>query len=374
MNEVKNILVVGGGISGTVATLALQQQGKNVTLLERSEHWHGVGHGITVQGNALKALREVGALERILPRTHPFTELQLRHADGRIITTVDTPRTGGPELPPTLGALRSELQSVLVDMIQEAGVEVLLGTRLISYRNEQNSVVAQLSDGTSRRFDLVIAADGINSETRKLAGITHEKKPSGLGIWRVVTCRTPEMNCASVFHHGPQYKAGYTPISADLCYAYVLTDPVRPDNGLSDTEELKRLLAGYHGPFDFIRESITEENMKNFQPIEWLFVDDESWRDGRVILIGDAVHACPPLIAQGAAQCCEDAVLLAEYLAQDGPVEALLDEFIQRRKKRVAGVVEASLQLADWELHPEQEGIDTAGVMAGALQQLTQPA
>lgn len=133
-------------------------------------------------------------------------------------------------------------------------------------------------------------------------------------------------------------------------------------------------MAGYHGPFDFIRESITDATVKNFQPIEWLFVDDESWRDGRVLLIGDAVHACPPLIAQGAAQCCEDAILLADYLGRTGAVDALLDEFIARRKKRVAGVMEASMQLAEWELHPEQEGIDTAGVMAAALQALTHAA
>lgn len=374
MHKVQNILVVGGGIAGTVAALALRQQGKNITLLERSEQWHGVGHGITVQGNALKALRSIGALDKIMETSHPFSDLQLRHAEGHLITTVDTPHTGGMDLPPTMGALRSNIQDVLVEMIHQAGVQVILGGRLIGYRNLEHTVRAEFSDGTTAEFDLIVVADGINSETRKLVGITHEKKPSGLGIWRVVTERTAEMDCAAVFHHGPEYKAGYTPISKDLCYAYVLTDPVRPDNGLSDTDELKRLLAGYHGPFDFIRENITDAHVKNFQPIEWLFVDDESWRDGLVVLIGDAVHACPPLIAQGAAQCCEDAILLAEYVARDGHIESLLDEFITRRKKRVAGVVEASLQLAEWELHPALEGIDTAGVMAGALNVLTQPA
>jgi len=374
LKSVQNILVVGGGITGTIAALALHQQGKKVTLLERSEHWHGVGHGITVQGNALRALRTIGALEKILDKAHPFTDLELRHAEGHVLTIVDTPRTGGPDLPPTMGALRSDIQDVLVDMIHQAGIQVHLGTTMTGFQNLEHGVRTQLSNGERAEFDLVVVADGINSKTRRLMGITHEKKPSGLGIWRVVTNRSEQMDCAAVFHHGPEHKAGYTPISKDLCYAYVLTDPVRPDNSLSDTEEVKRLMAGYHGPFDFIRESITDATVKNFQPIEWLFVDDESWRDGRVLLIGDAVHACPPLIAQGAAQCCEDAILLADYLGRTGAVDALLDEFIARRKKRVAGVMEASMQLAEWELHPEQEGIDTAGVMAAALQALTHAA
>lgn len=374
MKQIQNILVVGGGITGTVAALALAQQNRTVTLVERSKNWHGVGHGITVQGNALNAFRSIGALDRILDKGQPFVDLELRHANGELLNTIVTPRTGGQDLPPTMGALRSDLQTILLDMIHEAGIRVLLGTTMESFTNLTNGASVELSNGEANEYDLVVVADGINSLTRAMLGITHAKKSTGLGIWRVVTKRTEEMRCAAVFHHGPEYKAGYTPISEDQCYAYVLTDPERPDNSLSDTQEMKRLLAGYHGEFDQIRENITEADIKNFQPIEWIFVDDQPWRQGRVILIGDAVHACPPLIAQGAAQCCEDAVLLAQYVGMDGEPEDLFDEFELRRKQRVAGVVSASLQLADWELHPDQEGIDTAGVMAGALDALTQPA
>jgi 2-polyprenyl-6-methoxyphenol hydroxylase-like FAD-dependent oxidoreductase len=372
--SVKNVLIVGGGISGTVTAIALAQKGVRVTLIEISPRWHGVGHGITVQGNAMKAFRRIGALDRILKNAHPFSELRLCHADGHLISTVDTPRTGGPDLPPTMGALRSDLQTVLVDMIHELGIEVRLGTELDAFENTPDGVTATLSDGTIESYDLVVGADGIKSKTRALLNITHSKKPTGLGIWRIVTARTPEMDCASVYHHGPEYKAGYTPISKDLCYAYVLTDPVRPDNGLTDAQEVKRLLAGYHGDFDFIRENISATDLMSFQPIEWLFVDDQPWHVGRVIAIGDAVHACPPLIAQGAAQCCEDAVLLADYVTSDGELTELLEDYEQRRKARVRVVVDASLQLAEWELHPEQDGIDTAGLMSGALNALTQPA
>jgi 2-polyprenyl-6-methoxyphenol hydroxylase-like FAD-dependent oxidoreductase len=372
--SVQKVLVIGGGISGTVASIALAQKGVRVTLVEISPQWHGVGHGITVQGNALSAFEQIGALDRMLEKAHPFTDLRLCHADGHVIATVETPRTGGPDLPPTMGALRSDLQAVLVDMIHELGVEVRLGTELIAFENHDDRVTATFSSGAAEDFDLIVAADGIKSKTRALLGITHDKKPTGLGIWRIVTRRTAEMDCAAVYHHGPQYKAGYTPISEDLCYAYVLTDPVRPDNGLTAAQEVKRLMSGYHGDFDFIRENVSDADLMSFQPIEWLFVDDQPWHVGRVIAIGDAVHACPPLIAQGAAQCCEDAVLLAEYVTSDGNLAELLDEYEERRKARVRVVVDASLQLADWELHPDQPGINTAALMSEALNALTQPA
>lgn len=371
---VKNVLVIGGGVTGTIAAIRLAQKGVKVTLIEISPQWFGVGHGLTAQGNLLKVLSDIGALDRVLVNAKPFNDLNVYRADGGLIVHMDTPHTGGEELPSTMGVLRSDLQTVLVDMIHELGVEVRLGTEMDSFVNKADSVDVTFNNGVTENFDLVIAADGIKSKTRKMLGSKHDKKPTGLGIWRVVTKRNDNMNCSAVFYGGPEYKAGYTPISEDLCYAYVLTDPVQPDNGLTDAQEIRRLMEGYQGDFDFIRENIQEGDFMNFQPIEWLFIDDEPWHQGRVIMTGDAVHACPPLIAQGAAQCSEDGYWLAEYATREGDIDTLLTEYTERRKKRVKIVVDASLQLVEWELHPETPGANPAKLMGESLAALTAPA
>ncbi|CAB4889710.1 MAG: NAD(P)-binding protein [Actinobacteria bacterium] len=371
---VENVLVVGGGISGTVAAVALAQKGVRATLVEISPEWYGVGHGITVQGNALRVFNEIGALDKMLESGLGFNNLTLFHADGSVINAMDAPKMGGADLPSTMGALRSDLQEVLVGMIHDLGVEVRLGTSMEKFENKGDSVDVTFNDGSVENFDLVIAADGIKSNTRKMLGSKHDKKGTGLGIWRVVTKRTQEMTCSAVCYFGDEYKAGYTPISEDLCYAYVLTKPERPDNGLSDAQEMKRLLSSYHGHFDFIRENIREDDYMNFQPIEWLFIDDEPWHQGRVIAIGDAVHACPPLIAQGAAQCAEDAYVLADYITRDGDMEQLLTEFTTVRKERVKIVVDASMQLVEWEIHPETPGANPGMLMGQAMGALTAPA
>lgn len=367
---VKNVLVVGGGITGTVAAVALAQKGVKVTLAEISPKWFGVGHGITLQGNALRSFKNIGALDRILEKAHGFNDIAMYHASGQLLQRMEVAHTGGDDLYSTMGALRSDVQTVLVDMIHELGVEVRLGTSLESYENKGDVVEVTFNNGNKEEFDLVIGADGIKSKTRKMVGITHDKKSSGLGIWRVVTKRTPEMDCSAVFHGGEEYKAGYTPISKDLCYAYVLTKPQRPDNGLSDVEEMKRLMSSYHGPFDFIRENINEGDYMNFQEIEWLFVNDEPWHDGRVVVTGDAVHACPPVIAQGGAQCSEDAWVLAEMVTQPGDINEILTAYQARRLPRLTVVVEASLQLVDWEIHPETEGANPGMLMGKSLAQL----
>ena len=363
---VQNVLVVGGGITGTVAAVELARRGVKVTLVERAPQWFGVGHGITLQGNALRVFKMIGAYDRMAEKGQGFNELEMYTADGHKIARMPAPKMGGPELPSTMGALRSDIQDVLVDMIHELGVEVKLGTELKSFTNEANSVTAHLSDGTDPSFDLIIAADGIKSTARKMVGITHDKKSSGLGIWRVVTKRKPEMDCSAVAFGGPQYKAGYTPISEDLCYAFVLTKPQRPDNGLSDADEMRRLLEGYHGHFDFIRDNIKDDDYMNFQEIEWLWAVDESWHQGRVIVTGDAVHACPPLIAQGGAQCAEDAYLLVDYVTRDGDLDTLLTEYEERRKSRTDLVVKNTLRLVDLEIAGGPEAGQEAGQIMGA--------
>ena len=98
-----------------------------VDLVEISKDWRGVGHGITLQGNALAAFARVGVLDEVLRRGVPFDMLRMRQADGTLIAEVPTPHTGGEELPATMGALRSDLQAVLCDRVYAAGVNVRLG-------------------------------------------------------------------------------------------------------------------------------------------------------------------------------------------------------------------------------------------------------
>ena len=371
---VKNVLVVGGGITGTVAAVALAQRGVKVTLVERSPEWYGVGHGITLQGNALKVFNLIGAYDKMAVNGCGFSEIETFTADGHQIARMPAAHTGGEDLPSTMGALRSDIQTVLVDMIHDLGVQVKLGTEMTSFTNHPDHVVAHLSDGSNDSYDLIIAADGIKSTARKQLGITHEKKSSGLGIWRVVTNRKPEMDCSGLAFGGPEYKAGYTPISDDLCYAFVLTKPQRPNNGLSDADEMRRLLAGYHGHFDYIRENLKDDDYMNFQEIEWLWAIDEPWHQGRVIAIGDAVHACPPLIAQGGAQCSEDAYILVEHVTAEGDLEEQLTAYEARRKARTDIVVKATLALVDLEIKGgPQAGQEAGRIMGETLHAMTLP-
>lgn len=374
---VSKVLVVGGGITGSVLSLALARRGVDVDLVELSPVWHGVGHGITVQGNALRAFERVGIFDQVLERGVPFDRMRLLKADGGLIVEAPTPRTGGPHLPATLGALRSDLQTVLCDRIYAAGVNVRLGLTVRALAQDSQHAYVEFTDGSTGTYDLVVGADGIRSAMRGIIGVDAEPRPSGMSIWRVVAGRPAAMDCAEVYYGGPRYKAGYSPISADQCYAYLLDqDGTLADfggggeHGRAAWELMYERSEGYGGTWGELRETIGPDSNVSHTRIEWLLAADP-WFRGRAIVIGDAAHACPPLVAQGAAMCAEDAVVLAEMVTGEAPLTRALPAFMRRRWPRVEIVVRNSLQLVRWEMdlepHTDQDVADTMGATLGFL-------
>lgn len=369
------VLVVGAGITGSVLSIALARRGVDVVLVEIRPECAGVGHGITLQGNALKAFHAVGVYEEIAARGFPFDKLRLFSAAGDEFAAIPAPPMGGPDLPPTMGALRSHVADVLARHVAAAGVSTRLGTTVTAIEDHGSSVTATLSDGTTETVDLLVGADGIHSKVRAMIGIDAEPRTVGMGIWRVVAKRPAAMDASGVYYGGPKYKAGYTPISEDLCYAFLLEDTLdrafvgeHPNGSV-----LKEHGQGYGGVWGEVRDSIGDDAVVNYQYIESVLVDDP-WYRGRSIIIGDAAHACPPLIAQGAAMCAEDAVVLAEMLTGGGGVDEVLPKYLARRYPRVRTVLDNSLQLAEWEIHPDTPGADPGRLMGETLHAMVVPA
>ncbi|MGK5114263.1 FAD-dependent oxidoreductase [Geodermatophilus sp. CPCC 205506] len=354
MPAVNSVLVVGAGLAGTATAIRLAEAGVAVELVEIKTETTALGSGITLQGNALRELRGLGVWEQVRDAGYAFDVTGIRAPDpaGTVVAEIQDARTGGPDLPAVIGMPRPELARILVDRATEVGVKARFGTTHTELRQDAAGVDVTFADGSTGRHDLVVGADGVRSWTRRALGIDLETRAIGMGIWRAFGPRPAGVTRTDLYYGGPSFIAGYCPTGEDSLYAYIV-EPAQDRSTLTPDEQLatmKQLAAAYHGPWDEIRESLTDPARVNYTWFE-THVLPAPWHRGRVVLIGDAAHTCPPTLAQGGAQALEDAAVLADLLlTRDALDEDLWNAFHARRVARATAVVDASNQLAQWQL------------------------
>jgi 2-polyprenyl-6-methoxyphenol hydroxylase-like FAD-dependent oxidoreductase len=374
MPSVRNVLIVGSGAAGCAAAILFARDGAAVDLIEIQPDLPALGSGITVQGNALRVLRQLGVWNEVETAGYAFNTVGLRTPDGTLLVEMDDVRTGGADLPATVGMYRPTLARILTEAAVAAGGKLRYATTVRSLAQDPGGVDVTFSDGTASRYDLVIGADGVRSQLRSLLGIELETRPTGMGIWRVFTSRPDSVTRTDLYYHGACYIAGYCPTSDASLYAYLVED-AQDRAELSADQQLaivRELASHYHGPWDDIRAVMTDPGRINYTWFESHLLPPP-WNRGRVVLIGDAAHTCPPTIAQGAALALEDAAVLADVLlAADDLDQSAFDAFTARRYDRVKTVVEESVQLGQWMLDGVEGNVPA--LMGKVMGLVSQPA
>jgi 2-polyprenyl-6-methoxyphenol hydroxylase-like FAD-dependent oxidoreductase len=377
MTAVQKVAIAGSGVAGLAAAIQLAKAGVQVDLFEAKPELGALGSGISLQGNALRAFDALGAWDEIRAAGYAFEGLNLR-APGPgapIVAELPDVKTGGPDYPAAMGMPRPALARILLEHAQKAGANVRFGARLTGLEQSEDGVEVFIDGASAGTYDLVIGADGLNSTVRELIGIQQKPEPTGMGIWRSFVSRPAEVVRSELYYGGPVYIAGYTPTGEDTMYAF-LVEKAQDRVGISDEEATRIMLEesrAYDGPWNHIRGDLEKGAHANYT---WFtkHIVEEPWNRGRVVIIGDAAHSCPPTIAQGAAQGLEDAVVLTELLVtKDAVDQALWDEFHARRLPRAKAVVEASVQLGQWQIDGNRDA-DAGGLIFGIAQKMAQPA
>ncbi|MDN3496456.1 FAD-dependent monooxygenase [Planococcus sp. APC 4015] len=377
MTAVHTVAIAGSGAAALAAAIQLAKAGIAVDVFEAKAEVSALGSGITLQGNALRIFDALGVWDEIREAGYVFSGLHLR-APGPgapVVAQLPDVNSGGPDYPAAMGMPRPELARILLVHAESLGVNVRFGARVTGLAQSDAGVEVFVDDESAGTYDLLIGADGLNSTVRDLIGIETKPESTGMGIWRSFVSRPAEVERSELYYGGPVYIAGYTPTGDDSMYAF-LVEKAQDRVGISDAEAAQIMLdesRAYDGPWNSIRADLAAGAPANYT---WFtkHIVPAPWNRGRVVIIGDAAHSCPPTIAQGAAQALEDAFVLSELLVTRDELDAgLWDEFHARRLPRAQAVVEASTQLGQWQIDGDRDA-DAGGLIFGIAQKMAAPA
>lgn len=373
MSAVNKVLIVGGGIGGLCAAIALRRKGIEVDLVELKAEWTVYGVGIIQQSNVVREMAKLGVLDGYLDAAYAFEDVTINNTAGQQLARIPGQRLAGPEYPANVGISRLALHNVLSETAVELGTNVRLGLSVESLNERDELVDVIFTDGTAGQYSLVVGADGLYSKVRGLLfGDKYQPRFTGQSVWRYNFPRAAQIDHLANFQ-GPAGNAGLVPLADNLMYMF--TTSHEPSNPWMETstlaQEMRKRLSGFEGLIGELREQITDGEQVVYKPLEAVFVD-EPWYRGRVMIIGDAAHATTPHLGQGAGMAIEDAVVLSEELTSGGSLEQQLQRFMARRFERCKYISESSVLAGQKEIERDRD-FDRIGLVKQMLARTAEP-
>lgn len=342
-----HIGIIGGGIGGVAAALALHRSGIRATVYERAEELREVGAGMMLWPNATRVLKELGVLEKVAALSGPSHHFLVRSPTGRILMDIGL----GHFDVPALCARRSDLLSALISALPVESVR--LGHEFRDFERHETSVGIRFANGVSAEHDFLIGADGIRSRVRsQLLGILAPVY-RGYTVWRGLA-HLPgggsKGSNSETWGRGQRFGILGTGGDRFTWYATANTDPDHVDSPEGRQRELLRMFAGWHEPVESLiaateESSILKNGAYDLPPLK-------RWGQGRVMLLGDAAHPCTPNLGLGGCMALEDALVLAKSFCRESSAELALRRYESLRRRRTRHVQQRSLlmgNIGQWE-------------------------
>jgi 2-polyprenyl-6-methoxyphenol hydroxylase-like FAD-dependent oxidoreductase len=331
-------LIIGGGIAGPAAAMALQKAGIEAVVYEAHPGGaDGVGTFLTLASNGIDALRVIGAGEPALAAGFPTPGITLRSGTGK---RLGESRTGGtlPDGTTSHTIKRADLYAVLREQALARGIAIEHGKRLVGAYDTGEGVRAAFADGSEASGDLLIGCDGVHSAVRRIIDPAAPAPAyAGLlttgGYARGVEAGGAPGSYEMIFGRRAFFGYAKAPDAEVWWFANV---PCRDEHAPGPPPRLPDLFADDAGPAVRLIEATPEPGaMSPIHSIPHL----PAWHGGRMIVIGDAAHAPSPTSGQGASLAIEDAVVLAMCLRDAADPRAAFAQFEAARRPRVERIV-----------------------------------
>jgi 2-polyprenyl-6-methoxyphenol hydroxylase-like FAD-dependent oxidoreductase len=345
------IHVVGAGVAGSAAALALHGVGADVVVHEAHPHAStDAGAFLTLAENGMRALEAIGADEAVRRASAPLRSMRLSDGAGTELTSRPLGEPGGPGY---RYLTRARLCAVLQDEVCRRGIPLRHGERLVAAESENGRTVAVLADGARLRGDLLIGADGLRSVVRtQLDPGAAPPRYVGSQIFYGTTPRTPPGSPIDRIHFVRSTEAGSvafgsiaTECEGTWWFARVKGPELNPDQVAAGTTErwvahLTNVLSAEPRPREIVRaaDRVLVTNAYDL-------ADVRVWHRDRAVIIGDAAHAASPATGQGASMAMEDAVALAGAIRDEDGIDAALAGYEERRRGPVEANTAASARM-----------------------------
>ncbi|MET8246816.1 FAD-dependent monooxygenase [Streptomyces sp. NPDC005202] len=359
MPQSSRAVVIGGGIGGLTAAVALHLRGRQVTVLERARSLEPVGAAISLSPNALRALDVIGIGDEIRDLAAWQGDGGLRTPTGRWVAKTSAAeaaeRFGGP----LVLLHRATLINSLAALLPPDAVRTNAAAGLADPGDAHRPARVTTSDG-ELEADLVVAADGIHSGVRRTLFPDHPGPVhSGFTTWRLVI---PVPGVAFTSHEtwGRGRLWGTHPLKDGRVYAYAAaTGPAGQHAADDEKAELLRRFGDWHDPIPAVIAAARPEDVLRHD-VHHIAEPLPAYHRGRVALLGDAAHAMPPTLGQGGNQAIEDAVVLAHH-ADD------LAAYTAARLPRTTAIARQAVKAARIDMMSNRAGIAVRNTAIAAL-------
>ncbi len=347
----RTALIVGAGIGGLAAAIALGRAGWRVRVFERATSPRELGFALALAPNAKAALRELGLGDALASFGVTAMRAEICRPEGALLRRVDLSDAAMPG-EGTVVALRQALHGALLEAVGAAGADVLaLGHEVVDVESTDESASLRLADGRRESGDIVVGADGVGSVVRRrLHPNEAPPKPSGYFAIRGVArdgariLQSPIGQLSWLALLGDGVEAGSAVAAERTVYWYLslLAEDVGSER---DARRLvNRVTASFDSRFRALVAGTDDADLR----LDEHFIREPlaEWGRGRVTLLGDAAHPVLPHAGQGAAQALEDAVALGLALGRDGDLSAALRRFERVRGERTRGIMTRGRRIA----------------------------
>ncbi len=344
-------LVIGAGIGGLTAGIALRQAGYEVEVYDRVRELRPVGAGISLWSNGVKVLNRLGLGEKMAAIGGQMDRMEYRHLSGALLNEISLQPLIAEVGQRPYPVARRDLQNLLLDEFVASGGKLTLGAKCIHVIEGDRDVTVKFEDGSSATGDLLVAADGVHSILREyILGEKIEPKYGGYVNWNGLVPISEDLAPADMWaiYVGEHKRASMMPVAGDRFYFFF--DVPLPTGSSCDRAnyrtELKEYFQGWAEPVQLLidrldPEAVARVEIHDVGPISRMV-------RGRVALLGDAAHATCPDLGQGGCQAMEDGLVLTNYLVSTNlSVADALMRYEKERKVRTTEIVNKARHRAE---------------------------